>query len=242
MSCRAGIGRPDPPAEVVGIVDTGVAPGAASGSVDRIASRSFVPGEPLEDTDGHGTEMVEIVHAAAPGARLFVAKAIDSHGATTDARLAAAIDHLRRAGATVVLLSLAGAEPLPRTKRTIEAAGRDGVLVVAAAGNDGLDLRRSPSYPGGYRSANLVTVAATDLAGHLLGTSNRGAPTEVLAPGSVPACGLDGRPVTAGGTSAAAALVAGTAASLGRGRSPTERIDALRHAELAPPPLDCTGS
>lgn len=197
----------------IGVIDTGIAPGALDDVIDRSSSRSFVAGEGLDDRDGHGTEMAWILHAAAPEATLLVAKVVDDDGATTDERVAAAIDHLRRHGATVVLVSLAGAEPLPRIRDAIEAAGRDGVRVVAAAGNDGVDLDRQPSYPGGYDLPNLVTVAAAGRDGHLLGSSNRGGPTSATALGAVETCSLDGRPVTATGTSAAAALVAGTLAS-----------------------------
>ena len=217
-----------PSVVTVGIIDTGIGAGSLEPVVDRLASTSLVPGEDLADVDGHGTEMAWIVHHAAPGARLVVAKAVDRYGSTTDERLAAAVEHLRGAGATVVLVSLSGAAPLPRTHEAFVTAGRAGVLIVAAAGNDGLDLDRGSSYPGGYRLPNLVTVAAADASGDLLGSSNRGGPTSVIAPGAVPTCTLDGRPTTSVGTSAAAALVAGTAAARSGAASMPERIARLR--------------
>lgn len=191
---------------VVGIVDTGL---------EAHGLESVVTGDAPADRDGHGTEMAWIVHAAAPSARLVAVRAVADDGTLDDARIAAAIGRARRAGASVVLVSLAGAEPLPRTRRAIAAAGADGVLVVAAAGNDGLDLDRSPAYPAAYRASNLVTVAAARPDGQLWGSSNRGGPTAVAAAAAVPTCTRDGERATSVGTSAAAAVTAGVAAREG---------------------------
>ncbi|HWJ97721.1 MAG TPA: S8 family serine peptidase [Acidimicrobiales bacterium] len=213
-----------PPVVTVAIIDTGIARDAPLGDmVDVDASSSVVPGG-VDDEDGHGTEMAAVVHAAAPDARLVAVKAVGDDG-TTDQRLATAIGRARSAGADVILLSMAGAEPLPRTRAAIERAGRGDVLVVAAAGNDGLDLDDHPAYPAAYDEPNLIAVAAIDRDGQLLGTSNRGPTVTARGQGSgVSTCTLDGRPATTGATSAAAALVAGTAARRLRTDGPLEDI------------------
>lgn len=203
-ACAADRGAAHPP--VVGIVDTGL---------DPRGLEAVVVGDVPPDLDGHGTEMAWIVHAAAPSARLVAVRAFADDGTIDDARIAAAIGRARRDGASVVLVSLAGAEPLPRTRRAIAAAGTDGVLVVVAAGNDGLDLDRSPAYPAAYRLANLVTVAAARPDGRLWGSSNRGGPTAVAAAAAVPTCTSEGERATSVGTSAAAAMTAGVAAREG---------------------------
>jgi cell wall-associated protease len=220
----------------VGIVDTGIDEDQFDRILDRAASRSLVPGEGLSDLDGHGTEMASILHRGAPDARLVAAKVVDAHGATTDARLAAGIEHLVDRGASVVLVSLAGAEPLPRTSDAIERAGEEDVVVVLAAGNDGLDLDHATSYPGSSPHRNAVVVAATGPDGSLLGTSNRNGPVTATAPGRVPTCGLDGRQTVATGTSAAAAIVAAWAASE-RSLDPAparEHVDRLRDVRFEP--------
>lgn len=222
----------------VGIVDTGIEARGLEGHLDAAASASLVPGEDVDDADGHGTEMAWIVRRAASDARLVAVKVVDHGGAATDERVARAVDELRHGGVDVVLLSLSGAEPLPRTEAAIERAGRSGVIVVAAAGNDGVDLARTPGYPGGYSASGLVTVAATDASGRLLGSSNRGGSTDVAAPGAVPTCGPDGRRTTSVGTSASAALVAATAA---RHRAATvdEVVDLVRAGAAAVPSPRC---
>jgi hypothetical protein len=199
------------PPPVVGIVDSGVDPAGLAASIDRSAGADLVSGRSTLDLDGHGTEMAWIVHAEAPRARLAIARVVDARGSTTDGRIAAAVDHLRRRGASIVLISLAGAEPLPATRAAI-AAGAGRFVAFAAAGNDGADLDRVPSYPGGYRLPNLVTVAALGRDGRLWGSSNRGGPISATAPASAATRTLGARPTTSVGTSAAAAIAAGRAA------------------------------
>lgn len=222
---------------VVAVIDTGLGPGGAlARAVDWDRSRSVVAGEGLADRDGHGTAMANVVHAAAPDARIVVVKAIGAGGGTSDAELAEAVRHAATVGAAVISLSVAGAEPLPRTRAAIAQAGEAGTLVVVAAGNDGVDLDDHAGYPGGYRLDNLVTVAATGGEGDLLASSNHGGPVSARALGvAVPTCALDGTATRTGGTSAAAALVAGTAARLlaERGGSLAQLRDAL--ATTTPP-------
>jgi hypothetical protein len=200
---------------LVAVVDTGIDPEASlDGRLDTSRSRSVVPGEGVDDRDGHGTEVAAVVHANAPGAQIAAIKASGADG-TSDERLAAAVDHAADAGASVILVSLAGAEPLPLARAAIERAGGSGALVVVAAGNDGVDVGDHPTYPAAYPLANLVPVAAVDREGHLLGSSNRGEAVKAAARGvAVPTCTLGGEPAMTGGTSAAAALVAARAATL----------------------------
>lgn len=201
----------EPKPATVAVIDTGIDEDVPFPVAARL---SVVPGEGPADDDGHGTEMASVVHAAAPEARIVAIKAVGADG-TTDQRVAAGIDRARAAGADVILLALSGAEPLPRTRSAITRAGRDDVVVVVAAGNDGLDLAEHPAYPAAYDEPNLVAVAAVDRTGAVLGTSNRGPTVRARGEGvDVPTCTLGGSEATTGGTSAAAALVAGRTARL----------------------------
>lgn len=231
----AGCAR-EAPAVTVAIVDTGIDAGAPLG--DRLDAGASRPTD-LVDVDGHGTELAVVVHGAAPDARLVAVKVVGPQG-TTDRQIARGVDRAREAGAAVILLSMAGAEPLPRTRAAIVRAGRDGTIVVAAAGNDGLDLDEHPAYPAAYAEPNLIAVAAVDRDGRLLGTSNRGSTVTAAGQGvAVPTCALDGEPATTGATSAAAALVAASAArQLARRTS----ADAVRRAVEAAPALAAAGA
>ncbi len=198
----------------VALVDTGVVPvPELDGALWSSASRSFVPGAGVTDQDGHGTEMADIVHEVAPGARLLDLEALGSGGGT-DAEVASAIRYGVRRGARIVNLSAEGAAPEPAIRSAISYAGRHGVLVVVAAGNDGIDSDTFPSYPAGYSLPNMVAVAATDGRGHLAAGSDWGSGR--IAVGAlgvnVPTITLTGTPVEVSGTSPAAAITSGVAA------------------------------
>lgn len=69
-------------------------------------------------------------------------------------------------------------------KNAIQEAGGKGALFVAAAGNNKANNDQSPSYPGSYGLANIVSVAAIESNGRLASFSNYGAATvHVAAPG-----------------------------------------------------------
>ena len=66
----------------------------------------------------------------------------------------------------------------------IRAAGEEGILFVAAAGNDSTDNDKRPHYPSSYDLPNVVSVAALDRNDELASFSNYGATSvHVAAPG-----------------------------------------------------------
>ena len=103
--------------------------------------------------------------------------------------------------------------------RKADAAGH---LYVAAAGNDGADNDATASYPSGYDSANVVSVAATDGTDALASFSNYGSSSvDLAAPGVGVLSTLPGNSYGyKSGTSMAAPLVAGVA-TLATSESPT---------------------
>lgn len=162
--------------------------------------------------------------AICPSCTLLV-HPIFSEAATIDAQLPSAKpDELARAiltcvnaGARVVNLSLALAQPSVKDERDLEAAldyaTKRGVLIVAAAGNQGTlgstTITRHPWV--------IPVVACTNL-GQPINQSNLGSSIGrrgLRAPGdNVTSLGAEGQPLTFGGTSAAAPFVTGAIALL----------------------------
>jgi subtilisin family serine protease len=99
----------------------------------------------------------------------------------------------------------------PLLERMIKAAAEKGVVVIAAAGNEG--PKAPPVYPAAY--PDVIAVTATDEKDKLYGKANRGAYVFIAAPGvDIVAPGLKGSYGISSGTSMAAAHVSGVVALL----------------------------
>lgn len=236
---------------VIAVVDTGV-----DASHPDLADR-LVPGIDLvdpaatamTDPNGHGTHVAGIAAAAtgnglgiaggAPGALIMPVRVLDADGVGDDQVIAEGIDWAVANGADVINLSLGESGfvarlskngPLNPAIRRAEAAG---VVVVAAAGNDGATRR---SYRVGVP---VVVVNATAPDGSAAAFSNTGDVRAVAAPGAgilstsplAPTTtwpqGSDGYE-TLDGTSMASPLVAAVAALLvEQGLRPDEVRDRL---------------
>ncbi|HEX3565653.1 MAG TPA: S8 family serine peptidase [Acidimicrobiales bacterium] len=218
----------------VAVIDSGVSPIPQLGRSTSAQSRSFVPGESLDRDDVHGTEMAVIVHAAAPTARLLILKALDDQEGGSQQNLATAIDYAVAHGARVINLSAAGAEKSSEVSAAIANASRHDVLVVVAAGNEGLNSDVYPSYPANYRWPTLVAVAAADRQGNLAANSNWGKRTIALGAAGVAVATFapTGALVHVSGSSPAAAVVSGTAASV-LSQRPNLTAPQLRSALIA---------
>ena len=200
---------------LVAVIDTGIdgrhpeIAGAIVKSYDAIGSG--------DRADGHGTGIAGAIVAhdrltgVAPNARLLAIRAFDNSGPDAEATtmtIVRSIEWAMAQGARVINMSFAGARD-PLIARSVAAARRKGIVLVAAAGNGG------PNSPPLYPAAdpNVIAVSATDVDDHLLEQANRGGQIAIAAPGVellLPAPG--GRYQMATGTSFAAAHIAGIAA------------------------------
>ncbi len=169
----------------------------------------------------HGTALAGLIADVAPAARLLSIEAFADDpsdpdiGVATTLTLARALDAAIDRKADVINLSIAGPRD-PLVGRLVRQALARGIVVVAAAGNDGPDA--PPRYPAAYDG--VVAVTATDPRDQPYAAGAQGAHVAVAAPGvEVRATVSEGVVGYVTGTSVAAAQVAGVAALL-RERAP----------------------
>ncbi|MFD1366300.1 S8 family serine peptidase [Actinoplanes sichuanensis] len=224
------------------VVDTGVLPthsdfgGRASAPVSTVDDPFGVT-----DCHGHGTHVAGTLagttYGVAKRATIVGVRVLDCQGTGTDEEVIAGLDWVianHTTGPAVVNLSLGG-DPSPALEQAVNATIADGIVVVAAAGNDGADAcGHSPA-----RVPAAVTVGATDDDDSLAWFSNRGPCVDLLAPGDgvlSAATWSSTASTTMSGTSMATPHVAGAAAlMLGREPQLTPAVVAARLTSSATP-------
>ena len=153
-------------------------------------------------------------------------------GSTKDAIEAInyAVDR-KRNGVNVRVISASWGSPQnsKALEDAISAAGEEGILFIAAAGNDSTDNDKRPHYPSNYKLPNVISVAALDRNDQLAGFSNYGAKTvHIAAPGKdILSTWLKDGYREASGTSMATPQVSGVAALI-LSTDPRMGVDKLR--------------
>jgi subtilisin family serine protease len=189
---------------------------------------------------GNGIGVAGVCHQV----KLMGAKFLGNRGGTT-ANAIKAVDYftgLKNKGVNIVATnnSWGGGGYSQGLADAIERANSAGILFIAAAGNDGTNNDTTASYPSGYASSNIISVAALDGTGALAWYSQYGATTvDIGAPGSavmstVPVSSK-GKVVSGyasySGTSMATPHVAG-AAALYKARNPSATAAQIKAALL----------
>jgi subtilisin family serine protease len=115
--------------------------------------------------------------------RLLALRVLDGAGEGSTADLAAAFAEAGRRGIPIVNASLGGSANSAAVRDAIAAS--PGTLFIVAAGNDGVDVDRTPTFPCAIPLDNVLCVASTTPSDGLSGFSNYGGTTvDVAAPGS----------------------------------------------------------
>jgi len=193
----------------IGMIDTGVEASGFAPHGAKLAQRGFGGGAAMPQAHGEAVaalmlEQISDAHGAATGAELYVAD-IFSPGAQsgTAAALVSGLSWLADSGASVINVSLAG-PPNPVVAKVIERIAARGVLVVAAAGNDG--PAAPPVFPAAY--PEVVAVTAVDALRKPYRYANRGPYVMFAALGVDVRAAAPSGPQTVSGTSFAAPTVA----------------------------------
>lgn len=237
---------------LVAIVDTGIDYFMAdfAGKVRTDLDWDFINDDAdAWDDQGHGTHVGGIVAAAsnntfsiagvAPGVSLLPVKVLSAEGSGTEEGVAAGIVWAVDRGAQVINLSLGARGFSNVIEEALIHAHQHGVLVLAAAGNDGTD---EIIYPASSQFA--VAVGATDDTNQRTSFSDHGQGLDLMAPGNRVLSTVPGGEVCfASGTSMATPHVTGVGALL-RSRAPSANLSQLKEAlfnhtlDLGPPGYD----
>ncbi len=198
---------------IVAVLDTGVAyanrgPFRRSpdfGPYEFVQGYDFVARNPFpNDRNGHGTFVAGTIAEAtnngrgltglAYGARIMPVRVLNAQGEGEASTIAEGVRFAVQHGARVINLSLefspnVTASDIPELIEALRYARRRGVLVVAAAGNEG---HTAIAYPA--RAPDVIAVGATTEHGCLANYSNDGSGLTLVAPGGGADADLPGDP------------------------------------------------
>lgn len=185
---------------VVAVLDTGVAYENYQSFTEApdLAETSFVPGWDFvnntahaDDDNGHGTHVTGTLAESsdngigcagvAPGATIMPVKVLGADGTGPSSALADGIRFAADHGAQVLNISLGTPQSSQTLSDAVQYARGKGVVIVAAAGNDGND---TPVYPAAL--SGVISVGATRFDGQTTYYSNYGPTLSVVAPGGDP--------------------------------------------------------
>ncbi|MEZ5345826.1 MAG: S8 family serine peptidase [Pyrinomonadaceae bacterium] len=185
-------------------------------------------GDPM-DQNGHGTHCAGIIGASGNNGKgisgvnwkvqIMPLKFMGSGGFGTTKNAIEAINYAidrKKAGVNVRVINASWGSTMysKALEDAIRAAGEQGILFIAAAGNNSTDNDKRPHYPSNYDLPNVISVAALDRGDGLASFSNYGAKTvHIAAPGKdILSTWLNDQYREASGTSMATPQVAGVAA------------------------------
>jgi len=163
----------------------------------------------VDEMVGHGTHVAGIVVQVAPGATILPVKVLSSDGVGDAFYVAAGIHYAVDRGADIINLSLSSTYDARVVAEAVAEANEDGVVVVAAAGNNSTE--RILEFPAA--DSGVMGIAATDKDDVKGEFSNFGEKIDMSAPGvEITSTMPGGLYATWSGTSMAAPFVAGAAA------------------------------
>lgn len=181
----------------------------------------------FDDATGHGTALAGIIAAKNdkdrvrginPNAQIYSIQVLDDNNQTTLSQVVAGIYLAIDAGCDIINMSFGTTVDSEILHGAVRKAYDAGILMVAAAGNNG---GRKVEFPAAYEE--VMAVGSTDTTGNKISETSDGQEIEIFAPGSqILTTGLFGGSIVVDGTSIAAAQVSGAASllwSMDKGKS-----------------------
>jgi subtilisin len=224
----------------IAVIDTGIDDDHPDLQANVGAGKAFVDCKgsncnyAWSDDDDHGTHCAgtadavdnsEGVVGVATEATLHAVKVLDKRGSGSFSDVAAGIEYTADQGWDVASMSLGASSGSQTVKDACTYAYEKGVLLVAAAGNDG-PCTDCVGYPAAY--SEVIAVSATAEDDSLAEFSSTGSEVELAAPGDGVYSTVIGGYDTFSGTSMACPHVSGAGAQLmANGQSNTQARDSL---------------
>lgn len=218
----------------IAVVDTGIAKHDDLVIAGGVAFTSYTTS--YYDDNGHGTHVAGIIGARNNGygtvgvaheAEIYAVKVLGSDGSGYLSEIIAGIDWSITNKMNIVNLSLGTTTSSSTLQQVMDKAYSQGILVVAAAGNNGTSDGSGDTinYPARYES--VIAVSATDSSDKRAPFSATGNTLEAAAPGvNIQSTYLNNQYATMSGTSMAAPYTAGNLALL------KQAYPTLSHTEL----------
>jgi hypothetical protein len=200
----------------IAVLDTGVQASSAFSSPFGSINLVDLPANSAAQ-NGHGTAVASVIigydpltPGVAPGADILSVRIADDNGQSDSFLLAKGIVAAVDAGAELINISMGSQGDSALVRSAIAYARNAGALIIAAAGNNGLD---QVSYPAA--NEGVIAVGGVDAHGDHLDFSNSGNAIAISAPGlGINAAWTDGQARSVTGTSFSSPIIAGAIAAI----------------------------
>lgn len=187
------------PRVIVAVIDTGMQYDLPDLKGHLLPGFDFILNHPeMKEYNGHGTFVAGLIASqwndigiagVAPGVSLLPLRVIPEDRDEKDEHVIKAIEYAVKRGARIANCSFMKPSSSHAVGEVIEASGRQGLLMVAIAGNGGEDHRGDDNnikmqLPANFRTSNMIVVAASNQSGFLTEFSNYGLrKVDIAAPG-----------------------------------------------------------
>jgi hypothetical protein len=200
----------------IAVLDTGVTSHSAFNKDIRSINLVDLPAD-TSAQNGHGTAVASVIigndpftPGVAPGAEMISVRIADDNGQSDSFLLAKGIVAAVDAGAKLINISMGSFGDSALVRNAIQYASDGGALIVAAAGNNGLERVAYPAANDG-----VIAVGGVDATGSHLDFSNSGDSIDIAAPGfGVNAAWVGDQAASVNGTSFSAPIVTGALAAI----------------------------